>query len=61
MSESERAPDGKRISKNPYAKDEKDPRWRAVEIRREYERRGYDIQPGTGGGVFDKKTGKKVV
>ena len=45
------------VSKNPYKKDENDPRWRAVEIRREYERKGYVIE---GGHVYDPKTGRNV-
>ena len=45
------------VSKNPYKKDENDPRWRAVEIRREYERKGYVIEQGN---VYDPKTGRNV-
>ena len=47
------------ISKNPYRKDENDPRYRAVEIRRSYEEKGYEVVNGVG--VFDKKTGKNVL
>lgn len=54
----ERTPDGKKISKNPYREDKNDPRWRAVEVRREYEKKGYDVVNGRG--VFDPKTGKRV-
>ena len=45
------------ISKNPY-RDENDPRHRAVEIRREYERNGYDVVNGVG--VFDPETRRNV-
>ena len=46
------------VSKNPFKRDEADPRWRAVEIRREYEQRGYVVEKN---GVFDPKTGKNVL
>lgn len=55
---SEYGKNGNPVSKNPYKRDEKDPRWRAVEIRRQYERDGYDVQNGRG--IYDPKTGKKV-
>lgn len=46
------------VDKNPYKKDENDPRWIAVEIRREYQKSGYEIEKN---GVYDPKTGKNVV
>lgn len=49
-----------KVTKNPYT-DPKDPRHKAVEIRREYERQGYEVVHGSNGGVFDPKTGKRVV
>ena len=49
------------VSKNPYRKDENDPRYRAVEIRREYEKAGYEVVNGKNGGVFDPKTGRNIV
>ena len=55
---SEKNNSGQKISKNPYS-NPKDPRHRAVEIRREYERKGYEVINGRG--VFDPKTGKRVV
>lgn len=47
------------VSKNPYKPDPNDPRWRAVEVRREYERQGYEVQNGKG--VFDPKTGVNIL
>lgn len=49
------------VSKNPYRKDENDPRWRAVEIRRALEEKGYEIVNGPNGGAFDPKSGKNVL
>lgn len=46
------------VSKNPYT-DKNDPRHKAVEIRREYERQGYDVVNGKG--VFDPKTGRNIL
>ena len=47
------------VSKNPYRKDENDPRWRAVEVRRELEMKGLVVVNGVG--AFDPKTGKNVL
>lgn len=44
------------ISKNPYS-DPKDPRHQAVEIRRAYEKKGYEIENGQ---IWDPKTRKPV-